>query len=129
MEDFRRIRVYQCARIFARNVHRATRTFPDHLLRTLAAQLDDAVESIGSNIAEGCGRKNRNHGNAELVRYLHFSFSSACEAQHRIAGAHDRGFIPKKRYWQMENQAQVIKKMLTKWIRSLEDRDRGRRKG
>jgi hypothetical protein len=34
-----------------------------------------------------------------------------------------------KRYWQMENQAQVIKKMLTKWIRSLEDRDRGRRNG
>jgi four helix bundle protein len=120
------MRVYQCARIFARNVHRATRTFPDYL-RTLAAQLDDAVESIGSNIAEGCGRKNRNHGNAELIRYLHFSFSSACEAEHRIAGAHDRGLIEKKRYWQLDSQARVIKKMLAKWIRSLQDRDRGRK--
>jgi four helix bundle protein len=126
MEDCRHLRVYQCAQLFARNAHRLTSGFPSHLRRTLGAQLNNAAESIGSNIVEGCGRKNRHHGNTELIRYLHISHGSACEAQHRLAGARDRDFVDEKRYWMLENQLRCIKKMLDAWVRALESRDRGR---
>ena len=127
MENPHRIRVYQCACVYARNVHRAALGFPAHFLSTLVAQLEDAAESIGSNIVEGCGRKNTNHSNAELIRYLHFSVASANEAQHRARGGYHRGFIARKPYWQLENQIVLIKKMLAKWIKALEEGDRGRR--
>ena len=125
MEDFHRLEVYGLARAFSKDVHFATRRFPAHL-RKLAAQLDDATESIGSNIAEGCGRKNWKHSNAELIRYLHYSFSSACEAQHRLAGAHDKELLTTETYLALEEQVQTIKRKLTRFIQKLERDDRGR---
>lgn len=127
MEDPNRLRVYQCAEVYARNVHRAVRGFPRHLLATLVAQLEDAAESIGSNIAEGCGRKNSNHGNAELIRYLHFAVSSANESRHRARGGYYRGYIPKPLYWRLDAQIVLIKKMLARLIKRLDEDDRGRR--
>jgi four helix bundle protein len=125
--DFRRLRVYRESVFFAREVYQATRRFPFYR-RKLASQLDDACESIGSNIAEGCGRKNRNHGNAELIRYLHMSFGSANEAQHRLAGAHDRELMFDHDYANLEARIVGIKRMLSALVRSLEDGDRGRQK-
>jgi four helix bundle protein len=125
VEDFRRLGVYREACTLAREMFAVTRRFPSYL-RRLAAQLDDAAESIGSNIAEGCGRKNRNHGNAELIRYLHISFGSACEVQHRLGGARDKGLITRKEYYQLESRVVGVKRMLSAFIRSLEDGDRGR---
>jgi four helix bundle protein len=125
VEDFTRILVYQKARIFSREIFVVTRRFP-YAFRKLATQLDDAAESIGSNIAEGCGRKNRDHGNAALIRYLHMSFGSACETQHRIGGAHDRELMTDEEYDHLISSAVEIKRMLSKFIRSLGDGDRGR---
>ena len=70
MEDFRHLRVYQHSRELTRGVWRATRGLPWQAQK-LVIQLDEACESIGANIAEGCGGKNRLHGHAELMRYAH----------------------------------------------------------
>ena len=93
MEDFTKLEVYHLARAYSKAVFMATRQFPDYLKPKLAAQLDGAAESIGANIAEGCGRKKWDHGNAELIRYMHYSFASANEAQHRVLGANDKELI------------------------------------
>jgi len=126
VEPFKHLRVYQCARLFSKNVYETTKRFPDRH-RKLAAQLDDAAESIASNISEGCGRKDVDLGNAELIRFLHFSSASAAECQSRLAGGLDRELVSEAQYWRMENQARLIKKMLASWIRKLKDNDRGRR--
>jgi four helix bundle protein len=125
VEDFRRLRVYRESRVLAREVFQLTQYFPSYQLK-LAAQLDDAADSIGSNIAEGCGRKNRKHGNGELIRYLHMSFGSACEVQHRIAGARDRRLLNKKAYYAIESRVVGLKRGISAFIRSLEEGDRGR---
>lgn len=54
------------------------------------------------------------------------SFSSACEAQHRLGGAHDKELISTDTYATLENQVQILKRKLTRLMQTLEERDRGR---
>jgi len=125
VENFHRIDVYQKAVVLSRDVADLVTRFPQRYSR-LAQQLDDAAESIGSNIAEGCGRRNRSNGNAELIRYLHMSFGSACEVEHRLGGAHHRRLIDDATYARLNGLVIEVKRMLCGWIRSLRDDDRGR---
>jgi four helix bundle protein len=125
MEEYRHLRVYQASLVLLRIVAPLARRFSreDEKLRK---QLDDAADGIGSNIAEGCGRKNKRHANTELIRYLHMSFAEANEVQHRIETALIRTLVSKREYWNVHNRAQLIKKMLRSWIERLENEDRGR---
>jgi four helix bundle protein len=126
MEDFTRLRVYQKARAFARNVYWTTRTFPA-IERRLVEQLNDSSDSIGANIAEGCGRKDASHGNTELIRYCHHSFGSACESQHRIDVSLDRGLISENEHRALMAELLDIKADLGAFIGALKSRDRGKR--
>ena len=125
MEEYRHLRVYQASLALLGLVAELTRSFPRGTEK-LRKQLDDAVDGIGSNIAEGCGRKNKYHGNTELIRYLHMSFAETSEVQHRIETALIRQFVTQRQYWDVHNRAQCIKKMLRSWIDRLERDDRGR---
>ena len=124
MEDFHHLRVYQDCRAFTRDVWRATRALP-WTANKLIIQLDDACESIGANIAEGVGRKDRHLGNAELIRYGHFSYGSANEADHRLGGLHDRELISDATYSDLDPRLQDIKRKLRLWTEQLYRRDRG----
>src|SRR5688572_6801880 len=125
MEDPKRLQVYHKAIQLERDVHVAVKRFPIYYRRKSGAQLDDAAESIGSNIAEGCGRKSRYHGNGELIRYLHFSVGSANEVEHRLRSAADKGFIDVPTYRKLDGQAVEVKRMLASLIRRLDEGDRG----
>ena len=125
MEEYAHLRVYQASCELVEVGFALTQRFPRYHEK-LKKQLDDAADSIGSNIAEGCGRKNNNHGNTELIRYLHMSFASANETQHRIRTALIRQFVTQKQYWSVYNRVHVIKKMLRAWVAKLEKDDRGR---
>ena len=127
MEDFQHFRVYQDARQLTRDVWKATRGLPWCVQRTLVPQLDNACESIGANIAEGCGRKNRHHGNAELIRYLHFSFGSANEVEHRLGGLADREILQLSAFEELNPRVIEIKRKLRLWNSQLYRLDRGRR--
>lgn len=126
MEDFRKLRVYHESCILRRELWPFIARMPLHFQRTLGAQLDDAVESIGSNIAEGCGRRNRLHSNAELIRYVHMSGGSAFEADHRLTGLFERSFLSREDFEPLDNRIQRIKRMENAWIEELIRRDRGR---
>src|SRR2546423_2796341 len=102
MEDFRKLRIYCEARTLLRELVVHTRRFPPRYQR-LASQLEDAADSIGSNIAEGCGRKNTTQSNVELIRYVHISFGEACEVEHRLGTARDRRLLNKKHFYQLES--------------------------
>jgi len=126
MEDFRRLEAYQLAKMLAREVYHVTSVLPLYLRWRLGGQLDDAVESIGSNIAEGCGRKNAEHGNVELIRYLHMAFGSACEVEHRIGGLIDRELISAEQHRALLARVEEVKKKVAALIGSLRRRDRGK---
>ena len=126
MEDPKRLKVYLKAVRLDEDVHDAVRRFPLAYRRKTGVQLDDAAESIGSNIAEGCGRKSRYHGNGELIRYLHMAVGSANEVEHRLRSAAHKQFIAAPTYRKLNDQVVEVKRMLASLIRELDEGDRGR---
>ena len=126
MIEYRKLDVYWDARRLGRDLFKVTSRLPLYLRWRLGGQLDDAVESIGANLAEGCGRKNVRHGNIELIRYGHMAYGSACETEHRIGGLHDRELITRADFEALGGQIDATKGKLWSLIRAWTRSDRGR---
>ena len=89
IRDFRELRCWQDARILARDVY----TLTQHKLFAkdfgLRDQVQRAVVSIGSNIAEGFERDS----NAELIKFLSYAKGSTGEVVSQLYTAFDIGYI------------------------------------
>ncbi|MEO8623565.1 MAG: four helix bundle protein [bacterium] len=72
-----KLRVTETAFSVADLTYRATAQFPSTERFGLVAQMRRAAVSIGSNIAEGCGRCT----DAQLVNFLQYSSGSASELE------------------------------------------------
>jgi len=75
MQNPNDLTVYKYSVELAVAVYRFTEHFPSHERFGLTSQMRRGVVSIGSNIAEGCGR----WGSREFVHFLQMSYSAACE--------------------------------------------------
>lgn len=80
MQSTGNLAVSRHARTVACEVYRVTQAFPGQERFGLTAQMRRAAVSIGSNIAEGCGR----HGDRELVAFLQIAMGSASELKFQI---------------------------------------------
>lgn len=72
MSDFRELKVWQKAHELALDVYRVTTEFPRHEIYGLVSQMRRCAVSVGSNIAEGKGRR----GDVEFGRYIQFASGS-----------------------------------------------------
>jgi len=88
MQDPKKLAVYRLAIPLAVSVYRLTDHFPSQERFGLTSQMRRASISVGSNIAEGCGR----WGNRELLQFLQMSYSSTCELRFQSAVATELGF-------------------------------------
>ncbi|HEX7981218.1 MAG TPA: four helix bundle protein [Gemmatimonadaceae bacterium] len=75
MQPTTNLRVAEQATKVAVTVYRMTSDFPTDERFGLTAQMRRAAVSVGSNIAEGCGRR----GNRELLQFLYIASGSASE--------------------------------------------------
>jgi four helix bundle protein len=126
MPDYRKLDVYHDARRLGRDLFRVTSRLPLYLRWRLGGQLDDAVDSIGSNLAEGCGRKSPEQVNTELIRYARLAYGSACEVEHRIAALHDRQLISDSSFSHLNDHIGMIKGKLMSLIEVWRRDDRGK---
>jgi four helix bundle protein len=88
MQDPKNLAVYRRAVPLAVSVYQLTEHFPSHERFGLTSQMRRASISVGSNIAEGCGR----WGNRELLQFLQMAYSSACELSFQLTVATELGF-------------------------------------
>ena len=72
-----KLRVLETAFMIAEHTYSATADFPPSERFGLVTQMRRAAVSIGSNIAEGCGRSTP----AQLVAFLSYSSGSASEME------------------------------------------------
>lgn len=72
MADFRRPKIWVAAQDLTDAIYRSTVTFPSDERYGLTSQMPRAANSIGANIAEGCGRL----GDRELARFLRIAAGS-----------------------------------------------------
>ncbi len=108
MQDFRKLEVWQAARVLTKRIYERTRAFPRDEMFGVRAQMRRAVLSICTNIAEGCGRR----GDAEFARFLDIAMGSASELECEIVLAFDLGFIDQAAHDALVAAVIEIKRML-----------------
>jgi four helix bundle protein len=81
----------------------------------LVNQIQGASVSVMSNIAEGFSRKS----NKEFAQFLFISKSSAAEVQSQLYVALDQNYITKETFQQIYDQAEVVSKLNSGFIKYL----------
>src|SRR5689334_12235813 len=89
MSDFKKLRVWQQTHEITLEVYQQTHSFPRAELYGLVAQIRRSCVSIGSNIAEGCGRA----GETEKARFLTIALGSLSELEYQVLISHDLGYL------------------------------------
>ena len=115
MRDFKELKVWHKAHRFVLDVYRHTRDFPSEERFGLTSQLRKSATSVGSNIAEGCGRE----GERELARFLSIAAGSTSEAEYQLLLARDLGYLQHEHHRQLDAQANEVKRMLNSFIQKL----------
>ena len=118
-----RLRVTEHAAALAIAVYRLTNLFPSDERYGLSSQMRRAAVSIGSSIAEGCGRRR----NGELLQFLYIASGSARELafQLRLATEFDYGVSSDRdRVFSQVDRMQRMLNRLTSHLRSAPDKRR-----
>ena len=124
MQDTKNLIVAEHARRLALAVYRLTNAFPPEERFGLAQQMRRAAVSIGSNIAEGCGRR----GNRELLNYLYIAFASSSEPEFQLQLAADLEFGTDTDCERTRAQLQSVRRMLNRLTAYLRAQPARRRK-
>jgi four helix bundle protein len=103
------------AKGLAVSIYRLTGALPATERYGLTAQMRRAVVSIGSNIAEGCGRT----GDAGLAAFLQIALGSASELEFQLRLAADLGLLSPAQVAPVIAELQQVRTMLTRLTQSL----------
>jgi four helix bundle protein len=115
MQSANNLRVTAHARMLGVEVYRFTADFPAAERYGLTSQMRRAAVSIGSNIAEGCGRS----GDRELVRFLHIALGSASELEFQVLIASDLGLLSAEQMAALSADVVKVKRSLASLIKAL----------
>ena len=116
MKDFRTLSVWKRAHLLTLEVYKSTGRFPREELFGLTSQMRRASASIGTNIAEGCGKR----GNREFQRFLQIASGSASELDYELLLAHDLKLLPDSEYSSLASCLAEVRKMLTGLIQKID---------
>jgi len=111
---FEDIEAWQLARALVKEVYGLTTVGVFSKDRGLREQIQRAAVSIGSNIAEGHGRR----GNRELVNFLWIAKGSASELQSQLYAALDLGYITQEQFDATYNAANLVQVKIYRLIQS-----------
>jgi len=115
MRDPQRLLVAQRATALAVDVYRLTDTFPAAERFGLSGQMRRAAVSIGSNIAEGCGRP----GNRDFLRFLYIARASATELAFQNLLAAELGFGSAAHRKSVSEGVDHVQRMLNRFTGAL----------
>jgi four helix bundle protein len=115
VQDTKNLVVAKHAKQLAIEVYRLTASYPPSERFGLTAQMRLAAVSVGSNIAEGCGRRS----NKELLAYLYISNGSISELEFQLEMASDLGFGDPRDAAAVVAQTVTVRRMLNRLITFL----------
>ena len=102
--SFEKLDVWKNARLFVVDVYKLTGKFPKEEIYCLTSQIERAVVSIVSNIAEGSSRISLK----EQIRYTEISYGSALEVYCQLIIALDLKYISKTDFQEMNKKIKII---------------------
>lgn len=112
MEGYEKLIVWQKSMELVKEVYALTRNFPKSELFGLVSQMNRAVISIPSNIAEGYRRGSKK----EFVHFLRNSFGSGAELETQLKISVNLDFVKEKQILKSENLLKEIMRLLNKMI-------------
>ena len=116
---FEEIKAWENARQLTIAVYAVTRQGEFARDFGLREQIQRAVVSIGSNIAEGFER----NGNKEFIKFLYYAKGSAGEVQSQLYAAKDLGYIDADRFKKLYDATRLIADMIGALIKSMRESD------
>lgn len=115
MVDYKNYVVLQRSHQLVLDVYSATEKIPKSEQFGIASQLNRAVVSIPTNIAEGYGMETQK----ELVRFLYIASGAAHQADYLLLVSKDLNFLDKSIALSPIKELDEIKKMLASLIRTI----------
>lgn len=112
MQRFRDLKVWAKAHALTLAVYEASELFPAVERFGLTSQMRRAAASIGTNIAEGCGRSSK----ADFGRFLQIAMGSASELEYLLILARDLRLLAKEACDRLSTDIEEVKKMLSTLI-------------
>lgn len=95
-------------------IYKITTNFPNHQLFSLTSQIQRAVISITSNVAEGFSRKSKK----EKTQFFYMALGSLTELQNQLLIAKDLAYITKEVFSEVAQQTIIVSKLLNGLIKS-----------
>lgn len=115
IKNFKNLQIWQRSRTYVKMIYETTYEFPKVEKFGLISQMNRAVVSIPSNIAEGCGRGTLKN----LSYFLDISIGSACELETQIYLSHDLGFIDVQKMKLLSDEINQIRRMIIGYQKTL----------
>ena len=112
MRNFRELVIWQKAMTIARSTYKLTANFPKDERYGLTSQVNRAVVSIPSNIAEGCSRTSH----ADFARFLEIAQGSAFEVETQLILACDLKYIKEDVFSELLEEIQYLQRQINKLI-------------
>ena len=102
--SFEKLEVWQDSRILARKIYILTNKFPQIETYGLISQLNRAVISIASNIAEGSGRQTQK----DQAHFTSLAYGSLMEVLNQVIISNDLGYVTKSDYQEIRVEIEKI---------------------
>ena len=118
MQSAKNLHVYGKAFELASAVYAVTAAFPADERFGLTSQMRRAAVSVGSNIAEGCGRR----GDKELTGYLHIALGSASELEFQAELSVELGYVGAADVDALLSHVTATKRMLSRLIKAIAEK-------
>lgn len=115
MVDYRKYNVWQKSHQLVLDVYAVTSNFPKTEQFNLTSQINRAVVSIPTNIAEGCGRETQK----ELIRFLYISSGSTHELEYLLFLSAELNYLELEISKKILSDIDEIKRMLASLIRKI----------
>lgn len=113
--NFHNYKVWQDSVNLATIVYKTTAEMPWFEKKGLCDQLQRAVVSISSNIAEGCAKPS----DAEFAKFLDAALGSAFEVETQLLIAKNVGYIAYDKYDELQNEVSGIERQIQGLISSV----------
>lgn len=106
---FEKLRVWQKAVDFAKDIYSLTSTFPKDEIFGITSQLRRASISMSLNIAEGAGRTSKK----EFKHFLSIAYGSVCETATILKICRELSYINENQYAKFYGNTEEIGRMIS----------------
>ena len=115
IKNFKDLRIWQEAVLFAEQIYKITKEFPKDELYGIVNQMRRAAVSIPSNIAEGFMR----YHNKEFKQFLFIALGSSAEIETQLIVSHKLQYITEKKLSMLSEKSDKINRMIMALVKKL----------